>query len=128
MKKKATRTIATDALMLKPVDPSRVPPERPIGELVHELVEEGEAYARAEVGQVQAIASAKAKVLALPAGLLVAALLVAMAAFNALAMGLVLALARFIGPLAAGLAGLLILAGIAGGIAWYAIERARRSL
>lgn len=113
--------------MLKPAEPTPKP-ERPIGELVHELVEEGRSYARAEVGLYQAIAVAKARALALPAGLLAAALFIAMAALNALAVGLVMALANFIGPLAAGLVAMLLLAGIAAGLAWCGIGRARRSL
>jgi len=36
--------------MLKPADPGPPPAERPVGELVHELIEEGKAYARAEIG------------------------------------------------------------------------------
>lgn len=112
--------------MLKPVDPP--PPERPVGELVQELVDEGKAYARAEIDLAKAIAAAKAKALALPAGLLVAALFVGMAAINALVLGVVLALATLIGPLAAGIAGLLIFAAIAGGLAWYGIERAKQAL
>jgi hypothetical protein len=114
--------------MLKPIDPSPPPPERPVGELVHELVEEGKAYARAEVDLAKAIATAKAKALAVPAGLLVAALFIGMAALNALAFGVVLALAKFVGPLAAGVLGLLIFAAIAGGLAWYAIGLVRRAL
>ena len=114
--------------MLKPAEPSPTPPERPIGELVHELVEEGKAYARAEADLAKAIATAKAKALALPAGLLVAALFVGMSALNALAVGVVLALALLIGPLLAGIAGLLIFAAIAGGLAWWGIDRARRAL
>ena len=55
--------------MLKPVDPGPPPAERPIGELVHELIEEGKAYARAEIGLAKAIAAAKGKALALPAAL-----------------------------------------------------------
>ena len=43
--------------------------ERPVGELVHELIEDGKAYARAEVGVVKAIARARGNALALPAGL-----------------------------------------------------------
>ena len=112
--------------MLKPVEPTS--PERPVGELVQELVDEGKAYARAELDLAKAIAAAKAKALALPAGLLVAALFIGMAALNALALGLVLALAKFVGPLAAGIAGMVILSVIAGGLAWYGIERARRAL
>ena len=112
--------------MLKPAEPT--PPERPIGELVHELVEDGKAYARAELEPGKAIATAKAKALALPAGLLVAALFIAMAAINALAFGIVLALALLMGPLLGGIVGMLIFAAIAGGIAWYGVERLRRAL
>lgn len=113
--------------MLKPPEPTPAP-ERPIGELVHELVEESKAYARAEADLAKTIALAKAKALALPAGLLIAALFVAMAALDALAVGVVLALATLIGPLLAGIVGLLIFAAIAGGLAWWGIERARSAL
>ena len=114
--------------MLKPADPGPPPPERPIGELVHELIEEGKAYARAEVDLYKAIAAAKGKALALPAGLFAAAFLLALASVTALAVGVVMALARFIGPLLAGIAGLLVFAGIAAGLAWYGVQRLRRDL
>jgi hypothetical protein len=112
--------------MLKPVEPTATPDERPVGELVHELVEEGKAYARAEIGLFKALATAKARALAFPAVLLVTSLLIALAAMNALVVGVVLALATIIGPLAAGVAGLLIFAAVAGGLAWWGIEVARR--
>lgn len=114
--------------MLKPAEPTPPPPERPIGELVQELVEEGKAYARAELDLGKAIAAAKAKALAVPMGLLVAALFIGMAALNALAFGVVLALALLMGPLLGGIVGMVIFAAIAGGLAWYGIERARRAL
>lgn len=113
--------------MLKPVQPTPQP-ERPIGELVQQLVEEGKAYARAEIDLGKTIVTAKAKALALPAGLFAAALFVAMAALNALAFGVVLALATLVGPLLGGILGMVIFAAIAGGIAWYALERSRRAL
>jgi len=113
--------------MLKPVEPSPEH-ERPIGELVHELVEEGKAYAKAEADLAKAIAAAKAKALALPAGVLVAALFVGMAAINALVVGVVIALAKFLGPLLAGIVGMVIFVAIAGGLAWYGIERGKRAL
>ena len=56
--------------MLKPPNDPDAPPadnERPIGELVHELIEDGKAYARAEVGVVKAMAAAKVNALKLPA-------------------------------------------------------------
>jgi hypothetical protein len=111
--------------MLKPAEPTEAP-ERPIGELVSELVEEGKAYARAEVGLAKAIAMAKAKALALPAGMFAAALLLAMTALNALALGVVLALVKFIGPLAAGFIGMLIFAAIAGTLAWVGVQRVKQ--
>jgi hypothetical protein len=114
--------------MLKPADPGSLPPERPIGELVHELIEDGKAYARAEIGLVKAIATAKGKALILPAILFGLAFIFALAAITALAVGVVMGLAAFIGPLAAGFIGLLIFAGIAGGLGWWGAERMRRAL
>ena len=115
--------------MLKPVDQAEPPhEERPVGDLVHQLVEEGKAYAKAEIGLAKAIAAAKAKALALPATLFGAAFIVALAAVTALAVGVVLALAKFLGPLLAGIAGLVIFAAIAGGLAWYGAERLKQVL
>jgi hypothetical protein len=112
--------------MLKPVDPGPPPPERPVGELVHELIENGKAYARAEIDLAKAIAAAKGKALAVPAALFAIALFVAMAALNALAVGVVIALETFIGPLAAGFVGMLIFAGVAGLLAWAGYNKLKR--
>ena len=76
----------------------------------------------------QAIAAAKGKALALPLGLFGAAFIFALAAVMALAVGVVIALSRFIGPLAAGFVGLLIFAVIGGGCAWYGYQRFVRDL
>ena len=114
--------------MLKPVDSGPTSPERPVGELVHELIEEGKAYARAEVGLLKAIATAKGKALALPAGLFVAAFLIGTTALTALAVGVVMGLATLIGPLAAGFVGMLIFAAIAGLLGWYGYSRLRSDL
>src|SRR4051812_25387701 len=104
--------------MLKPVEPGPAPPERPVGELVHQLIEEGKAYALAEIGLLKAIAAAKGKALALPAALFGLALVFALAAISALALGVVIALAALIGPLAGGLAGMLIFLALAGACGW----------
>ncbi len=80
--------------MLKPVDPGPQPPERPVGELVHQLIEEGKAYARAELDLLKAIGTEKARAFALPAILFGAALICALAAVTALAVGVVIALAQ----------------------------------
>jgi hypothetical protein len=114
--------------MLKPADPGPPRPERPVGELVQELIEEGKAYARAEIGLLKAIATAKGKALALPAGLFVAAFLIGTTALTALAVGVVLALAALFGPLAAGFVGMLIFAAVAGLLGWYGYSRLRRDL
>jgi hypothetical protein len=115
--------------MLKPVDQAEPPhEERPVGDLVHQLVEEGKGYARAEIALAKAIAAAKAKALALPAALFGVAFIVALAAVTALAVGVVLALAKFLGPLLAGIAGLVIFTAIAGGLAWYGAERVKQVL
>ena len=114
--------------MLKPVDPGPQPPERPVGELVSQLIDEGKAYARAEIDLLRAIGTAKARALVLPAILFGAAFLCALAAITALAVGVVIGLAKFIGPLAAGFIGMLIFAAIAGGLGWYGAERLKREL
>lgn len=114
--------------MLKPADPGSPPPERPVGELVHELIEEGKAYAKAEIGLVKAIAAAKGKALALPAALFGAAFICILAGITALAVGVVIALETFIGPLAAGFIGMLIFGAIAGLLGWYGYSRLRRDL
>lgn len=116
--------------MLKPSDP---PPggaddEKPVGELVHQLVEDGKSYARAELGLVKTIVAQKAGVLALPATLLGAALVLAIAGASALAVGIVAGLARWIGPVLAGLATFLLFGAVAGGLGWWAIQKAKRDL
>jgi hypothetical protein len=115
--------------VLKPATPPQDPgTDRPVGELVHELIEDGKAYARAEIGLAKAIAGAKAKAVAIPAAMFGAAFICALAAVTALAVGVVIGLAKFIGPLAAGFIGMLIFAAIAGGLGWYGAERLRREL
>jgi hypothetical protein len=114
--------------MLKPVDPGPAPPERAVGELVHQLIEEGKDYARAEIGLVKAIAAAKGKALALPAALFGAAFLFALAAITALAVGAVMALATLIGPLAGGFVGMVIFLALAGVCGWVGYQRLRRDL
>ena len=118
--------------MLKPSDPAMQPSgtgdERPIGELVPELVEDGKAYAQAELGVAKAIATAKAGSLKVPAILLGAALLFAQAAVTVLAVAVFLGLLALMGPVLAGLVAFIIFAGAAGGLAWFGVERAKRGL
>ena len=117
--------------MLKPPtepDPAPGDTDRPVGELIHELIEDGKAYARAEVGLVKAMATAKANALKLPAILLGVAFLLSLAAITALAVGVAMALATLIGPLAGGIAAFFMFAAVAGGLAWYGVERLRKDL
>ena len=115
--------------MLKPTDQGNAPqPERPIGDLVHQLTEEGKAYARAEIGLAKAIATAKARALALPAGLFAAAFLLAQAAVTVLAVGIFAALYWVFGAVLAGFVAFLIFGGLAGALAWYVIQRLKRDL
>lgn len=121
--------------MLKPADPPMHPEpgpepngERPIGELVSELVDQGKAYAQAELGLAKAIASAKAASLKVPAILLGAALLVLQAAVTMLAVAAFFALLPLTGPVIAGLLAFLIFAAIAAGLGWRAAEMIRRDL
>lgn len=119
--------------MLKPADhqSDRLPrpeDERPVGELVHDLVENGKAYAKAEVDLAKAIAFAKANALKTPVIMFAAAVVLLQAAVNTLGVGGMLGLAVLIGPVLAGLVVFLILAGIAGGLAWYGAKRIREDL
>lgn len=117
--------------MLKPPNepgPGPVDNERPVGELVHELIEDGKAYARAELGLVKAIAASKAAAFRLPAILFGAAFVLVLAAIGALSYGVAAGLATLIGPFAGGLVAFLLFAGVAGGLAWYAVKKLREEL
>jgi hypothetical protein len=108
--------------MLKPAD---VPPpnERPVADLVHQLVEDGKAFARAEMDVAKAVASDKASAYKLPAILIGGALFVLQAAVTALAVAVCLWLLPMIGPLLAGLVAFLVFAGIAGLMVWVGIAK-----
>lgn len=115
--------------MLKPTDPAEpAGSERPIGELVHQLVEEGKVYANAEIGLAKAIALAKARALAWPAGLFLAALIVVQSAVTIFAVGIFMALLRPLGPILAAIVAALIYSAAAGGLAWYGLQRLKRDL
>jgi small ligand-binding sensory domain FIST len=87
--------------------------EKPIGELFGQLIDEGKAYARAELGLAKASAEAKADELKWPAILIFSALLFAQAAGTVAAVTIALALATLIGPLAGGIIAILLAAGAA---------------
>ncbi|MBA2771231.1 MAG: phage holin family protein [Sphingomonas sp.] len=111
--------------MLKPTGP--IPPggERPIGEIVSDLVDEGKAYARAELEVGKAIAASKANDLKTPLILLGAAMFVGMAALNALAVAIFISLAMLMKPIFAGLLAFLLIAGAAGVLGWLGVQKLR---
>jgi hypothetical protein len=112
--------------MLKPAQPAMQPGDgigRPVGELDHLLVDEGKAYAQAELGLVKAIAASKAQSFKVPAILLGTAFLCLVAAFSVLGIALFAALLPLMPPLLAGLLAFLIFAGIAGGLGYLAVSK-----
>jgi hypothetical protein len=111
--------------MLKPnAEPMQDPDdERPIGDVVHQLIDEGKAYAKAELDLAKAQALAKADALKIPAILLFGALLFAQAAVTMLAVTVAMTLAPLIGPLGAGLVAVLIASGAAALLGWLGLQR-----
>ena len=99
------------------------PDEKPIGELFGRLIDEGKAYAKAEVGLVKAQAEVKAQAWKLPAALLGMALLLVIGAAVTLVMTVAMALATLIGPLAGGLAATVVALVVAGGLALLAMQQ-----
>lgn len=118
--------------MLKRAESAKEPPpggsDRPIGEIVGQLVDDGKAYAQAEIDIVKAIAAAKAKALVLPAVLLGTAVLIALASFSALAIGLFFTLLALMPALAAGLLAFLIFSAVAGLLGWLGINKLKAIL
>ena len=123
-RKRAARPTATrpeplaGPAVLKRVEvtpPDHEPRDESIGELFSRLVEDGRAYARAELDLVKQIArhrAAKAKTGAILLGVGVTLLLCSL---TALVLALVLGLATLIGPFGAGMAVFIVLA-VAGGL------------
>jgi hypothetical protein len=116
--------------MLKPADPPLVKKgeEPPIGDILGRLIDDAEAYARAELNVAKAIAEAKVDALKLPSVLLGASLFFAQSALTVLAVAVALALAPSVGPFAAGLIAFLIFGGIAAALMWAGWTRFRGGL
>lgn len=97
--------------------------DRPIGETVARLVDEGKAYARAEFDLARARVELRLdrfRAVALLGGL---ALLLAIGALIALTMTAVLTLAGLLGPLGGGLLATALIAALAAGCAYLAKAR-----
>lgn len=112
--------------MLKPADPTPPRDERPIGEIVGDIVDEGKAYARAELKLARAMATAKARSLKAPLILIASAVFVAMAALNALAVAIMIALALVMSPILAGLLSFALIGAVAALLAWLGVEKLRK--
>lgn len=117
--------------MLKPAEPEAGGPdpaeEKPIGELVHQLIEDGKAYAQAEVDVAKAIAAAKAERFKIPAILFAGAFLFLQAAVVVLGMTIYATLVSRLGPFLAGIIATLLMLTAAGAMAWYAGKRLKEA-
>jgi len=115
--------------MLKPADPGPGGPnaeaEKPIGELLTQLVDDGKAYAQAELNVGKALVGAKVEGAKLPALLGLLALLFLQASVVLLGMTVYLTLVSRLGPFGAGLIATALFAAIAAGLGWYAARRAK---
>ena len=98
--------------------------EKPIGELFGQLIDEGKAYARAELGLAKATAEAKAEAAKMPVLLGAAALLFLIAGVVVLCITIAIGLAILVGPLAGALLATLIAFGFAYGLFLWARQEA----
>jgi hypothetical protein len=96
--------------------------EAPIGELFGRLIDDGKAYANAEIDLVRARAEAQVDRARLPLILGGGAIAFGFASVIALIMTLVLTLAGLLGPLGGGLLATLIAVLVAGGLGLAALK------
>ena len=98
--------------------------EKPIGELFGQLIDEGKAYARAELGLVKATAEAKAEAAKMPVLLGAGALLFLIGGVVTLCITIAIGLSILVGPLAGAFLATLIAFGIAYGLFLWAKQEA----
>ncbi|HVH49629.1 MAG TPA: phage holin family protein [Sphingomicrobium sp.] len=115
--------------MLKPADPGPGGPDpdkgKKIGDLVGQIVEDGKAYAQAELNVAKALVQDKIEGLKVPALLGLFAFLFLQAGVLLLGLTVYATLVSRLGPLLAGLISVLLFAAIAGGLGWYAAKRVK---
>ena len=99
-----------------------------IGDLIHRLVEDGKAYAQAEVSYFRTLGTEKANALKLPLILGLVAILFAHAAFLVLIATIFVALASLMSDTLAGLLTMLICLAAAGGLGYLAYSKATTGL
>ena len=110
--------------MLKRVDPSPgAEPERPVGDLIQQLVEDGKDYALAELELARAQTVARAEGYKVPAAMIGLAVLLAQAAVVVLSVAIFLALLPPIGPVLAGILTSALALGLAGLLVWLALRK-----
>lgn len=99
--------------------PAQEPEEESIGDLFGRLVEDGRAYARAEIDLIKQIARHRAARARNGLIMVAAGGVLLLTSLIALVLGLVLGLATLIGPVLAGLAIAVVLAGTGYGLIRY---------
>lgn len=96
-----------------------------LGDLFHRLVEDGKAYAQAEVNYYKTVSTERASALKTPVILGVLGILFVHAAFLALCATLFVGLASLMSDTLAGVLTVLILAAIGGALGYLAYSKAR---
>ena len=112
--------------MLKPPGPN--PPSEPdpsIGELIERLFDDAWDYGRAELNLLQTRARELAEGYVRAAILFGIAAVLALAGVVTLFVGIAMALARWIGPLAGAILSTVLAAAIAGALVWFALRDVR---
>lgn len=109
--------------MLKPAQPNPPPgPDRSIGDLVEQLLDDAVAYGRAEVELLKARALEMAQSYVRAAILIAIAAVLGLAAIVTLFVAIAAALARWIGPLGGGIVSALLACAIAALLIWLAVR------
>ena len=108
--------------MLKPSGQHPPPgPERSIGDLVEQVLDDAMDYGRAELALLKARARELVGSYVRAAILFGVAAVLALAGIATLFVGIAIALARWIGPLGGAVVSMLLAAGIAGFLVWVAV-------
>lgn len=108
--------------MLKPATPPPTGPDRSIGDLIEQVLDDAVDYGRAEIELLKARAQDLVHDYARAAILFGVAAVLALAGVVTLFVGIAIALARWIGPLGGAIVSMLIAFGIAGLLAWIALR------
>jgi hypothetical protein len=109
--------------MLKPSEQHPPPgPERSIGNLIEQVLDDALEYGRAELELLRARAQELVQSYVRAAILFGFAAVIALAGIVTLFVGIAIALARWIGPLGGALVSMLLAAGIGGLLVWLAMR------